>query len=318
MLTGTLTLPAGRLAAARKTAAGTFDSATRGWQLVAPALVVLCLMDLLPILWSIGMGFFRYRADRLRTPPRFLGLGNYIDLLTDEDIWERVTNTGQMILGSVLIQVAVGAALTLLFYRPFAYRRTILMLVLAPMLLSTVFVGTFFNFFFLPPFGLVPALLSPLLGHDFNPLASPTGAMAAIIIADAWMWSPFVMLMLMAGLAGVPRELCEAAEVDRAGRWRHFRSVIFPSLRGVLLLAVLFRTIESFNGFDLIFTITNGGPGTSTESLSTEIYGDAFVLFETGRASALANFSTFVIIVLVNLYFQAIRQRSRATEAGAA
>jgi multiple sugar transport system permease protein len=274
-------------------------------------------MNLVPIMWSIGMSFFRYRADRLRTPPHFLGLGNYADLLTDGDIWERVTNTGQMIVGSVAIQIVVGAALTLLFYRPFPGRRLILMLVLTPMLLSTVFVGTFFNFFFLPPFGFVPAVASLLMDHPFNPLASPTGAMASIIVADAWMWSPFVMLMLMAGLAGVPKELCEAAAIDRATAWQRFRSVIFPSVRGVLLLAVLFRTIESFNAFDLIFTITNGGPGTSTESLSTEIYGDAFVLFETGRASALANFSTFVIIVLVNLYFEAIRQRSRAIGAEA-
>jgi len=308
-VTAALALPAGRIA--RPTAHGTFGEGARGWQLVAPAMVVLCLMNLVPILWSVGMGFFRYRADRLRTPPHFLGLGNYLDLLTDDDIWERVTNTGQMIFGSVLVQVAVGAALTWLFYRPFPGRRLILMLVLAPMLLSTVFVGTFFNFFILPPFGLVPMVLAALLGHPVNPLASPAGAMASLIVADAWMWSPFVMLMLMAGLGSVPKDLCEAAEIDRARSWDRFRTVIFPSLRGVLLMAVLFRIIESFNAFDLVFTITNGGPGTSTETLSTEIYGDAFVLFETGRASALANFSTFVIIVLVNLYFQAIRERNR-------
>ncbi len=314
-MSGALTLPAVQTAA--KTSRGTFADSTRGWQLIAPAMVVLCLMNLVPILWSIGMGFFRYRADRLRTPPHFLGLSNYLDLLTDDDIWERVTNTGQMILGSVLLQIAVGAALTGLFYRPFPGRRLVLMLVLAPMLLSTVFVGTFFNFFILPPFGLVPMLLGAVLGHPVNPLASPAGAMASLIVADAWMWSPFVMLMLMAGLSSVSKDLCEAAEIDRAGRWNRFRTVIFPSLQGVLLLAVLFRIIESFNAFDLVFTITNGGPGTSTETLSTEIYGDAFVLFETGRASALANFSTFVIIVLANLYFQAIRERNRDSPAPA-
>ncbi len=315
---GVLAMPADAAAHPPRTSRGMFASAASGWQLVAPALIVLCVMNLLPILWSLGMSFFRYRADRLHTPPRFLGLGNYIDLLTDDDIWERVTNTGQMILGSVLLQILVGAALTLLFYRPFAGRRAILMLVLTPMLLSTVFVGTFFNFFFLPPFGFVSFVVGALSGHTFNPLASPSGAMACLIVADAWMWSPFVMLMLMAGLSGVPKHLCEAAAIDRATRWQYFRAVILPSVRGVLLLAVLFRTIESFNAFDLIFTITNGGPGTSTESLSTEIYGDAFVLFETGRASALANFSTFVIIVLVNLYFQAISQRSRAIGDGSA
>lgn len=293
---------------------GSFAGAGGGLPFIVPALGVLCVMNVMPILWSIGISFFRFHANRPHTPPRFLGIGNYIDLLTDDGVWQRVTNTGELILGSVLVQVVVGAALALLFYRPFPGRRLILMSVLAPMLLSTVFVGTFFNLFIKPPFGLVYSIVTAATGHAFNPLASPSAALACLIVADAWMWSPFVMLMLMAGLAAVPRELCEAAAIDRATRWQRFRGVIFPSLRGVLLLAVLFRTIESFNSFELIFTITNGGPGISTESLSTAIYGTAFVLFETGRASALANFSTFVIIVLVSLYFQAIRQRVRTAD----
>jgi multiple sugar transport system permease protein len=308
-------VPVQRVAPLRRPARGTFTSAAHGWQLVVPALAVLCVMNLLPILWSVGMSFYRFRADRPHTPPHFLALKNYTDLLSDDDVWERVTNTGELILGSVSVQIVVGSLLVLLFYRPFPARRLILMLVLTPMLLSTVAVGTFFNFFYDPTFGFVAAVMRPLIGHPFVPLASPRSAMTSLIIADAWMWSPFVMLMLMAGLAGVPKQLCEAAEIDRASAWQRFHAVIFPSLRGVLLLAVLFRIIESFNAFDLITTITNGGPGTSTESLSTEIYGTAFVLFQTGRAAALANFSTLVIIVLVNLYFQAIRQRARTTSA---
>src|SRR5580700_740918 len=120
------------------------------------------------------------------------------------------------------------------------------------------------------------------------------------------------MLLLLAGLDGVPAYLVEASEIDRASQWERFRTVIFPAVRGVLLLALLFRTIESFNMFDLIYTITNGGPGTSTESISTEIYDTAFVLFESGRASALGNLTVFAVIVLTRLYFQAIRLRREA------
>jgi len=285
---------------------------------VAPALLVLIAMDVVPLLWSLGMSFYRFRADRPHTPPRFVGLTNYSDAILDPDIWERLRNTALLMGGSVLLQVAVGALLAWLFAGRFPGRRFILMLVLTPMLLSTVFVGTFFNFFYDPTFGLLSALLRPLLGHPFVPLGTPVSAMLSLIFADAWMWSPFVMLMLLAGLAGVPGHLREAAEIDRASAWRRFRTVIFPSLRGVLLLAVLFRMIESFNQFDLVFTITNGGPGTSTETLSTEIYGQAFVLFETSRASALANLGTFVVIVLARLYFQALRTQVAAAPAPAA
>jgi multiple sugar transport system permease protein len=283
-----------------------------GAAFITPALAVLVAMNVAPMLWSLGMSFYRFRADRPHTPPRFVGLANYLNAALDADVWERFQNTAVLMGASVLLQVAVGSLLALLFYRPFPGRRLVLMLVLAPMLLSTIAVGTFFNLFYDPTFGLISALLRPLLGHAFVPLATPASAMLSLIVADAWMWSPFVMLMLLAGLQGIPAALLEAAQIDRASAWRSFRAVIFPSLRGVLLLAVLFRLIEGFNQFDLVFTITNGGPGTSTETLSTEIYGQAFVLFETSRASALANLGTFVIIVLVRLYFQALRTQTPA------
>jgi multiple sugar transport system permease protein len=279
---------------------------------VAPALGVLCVMNVLPLLWSIGVSFFHFRADRLNTPPHFLGFANYLDLMSDPDIWEHFLNTAIMIASSVSVQLIVGALLAFLFYRPFPGRRLVLMLVLTPMLLSTVVVGTFFNLFYDPTFGIVSALVRPFTGAPFAPLGTPVSAITSLIVADAWMWSPFVMLMLLAGLEGVPNYLFEAAQVDRASTWRRFWTVVFPAIRGVLLLALLFRTIESFNMFDLIYTITNGGPGTSTESISTEIYDTAFVLFETGRASALGNLSVFVVIVLTRLYFRAIQLRKEA------
>ena len=279
---------------------------------VAPALAVLCLVNVLPLLWSIGISFFHFRADRLHTPPHFLGFANYLDLMSDPDISEHFSNTLIMIASSVSVQLVVGALLAYLFHRPFPGRRLVLMLVLTPMLLSTVVVGTFFSLFYDPTFGIVSALVRPFTGAPFAPLGTPFSAMTSLIVADAWMWSPFVMLMLLAGLEGVPLFLHEAAQIDRASPWRRFWTVVFPAIRGVLLLALLFRTIESFNMFDLIYTITNGGPGTSTESISTEIYDTAFVLFETGRASALGNIGVFVVIVLTRLYFRAIQLRREA------
>jgi multiple sugar transport system permease protein len=276
---------------------------------IAPALALLCFVNIVPILWSVGISFFRFRADHPNSPPHYIGLANYWALIGDDDVWEHFLNTGTMIAASVGLQMLVGALLAGIFYRPFTGRRVILLLVLAPMLLSTVAVGTFFSLFYDPTFGLVSALVRPFTGRPFVPLATPLSATISLIVADAWMWSPFVMLMLLAGLRGVPRQLLEAAEIDRASPWLRFRTVIFPSLRSVLLLALLFRTIESFNMFDLIYTITNGGPGTSTESIATETYDTAFILFETGRASALGNLSAFVIVVLTRLYFYAVGQR---------
>jgi multiple sugar transport system permease protein len=229
--------------------------------------------------------------------------------MTDPEIWEHFLNTGVMIAASVAIQLLVGGVLAFVFVRPFPGRRATLMLVLTPMLLSTVAVGTFFSLFYDPTFGIVSAVVRPFTGESFAPLGTASSARLSLIVADAWMWSPFVMLMLLAGLAGIPDYLQEAAEIDRLSPARRFWSVTFPAIRAVLLLALLFRTIESFNMFDLIYTITNGGPGVATESVSTEIYDTAFVLFESGRASALGNISVFVVIVLTRLYFQAVQLR---------
>ncbi len=278
---------------------------------IAPALAVLVLVNLVPILWSIGISFFRYRVDHPTIPPRFVGIGNYVEFFADPGIWEHFVNTGVLIVSSVSVQITVGALLAFLFHRPFPGRRLILMLVLAPMLLSMVVVGTFFSLFYDPTFGIVAIAIRAVTGAPFAPLGSPLSAMICLVVADAWMWSPFVMLMLLAGLQGTPRYLFEAAEIDRASPGQRFKTVIFPSIRGVLLLALLFRTIETFNMFDLIDTITNGGPGTATETVATEIYDTAFILFDTGRASALGNLSLFVVIVLANLYFQAVRRRDR-------
>ena len=286
-----------------------FSAQAGAWPLLAPALLLLTLIDVIPILWSIGISFTRFRADRPARPPVFRGLGNYVQLLTDPDTWEHARNTFVLMAGSVGVQVVVGGVLALLLWPPFAGRRLVLTLVLTPMLLSTVAVGTFFNLFYDPTFGLVSALLRPFVGTPFVPLGSPHSAMLCVIVADAWMWSPFVMLLVLAGLAGVSPQLWEAATVDRVGRWRTLRGVIWPAIRPVLLLAVLFRAIESFNQFDLVYTITNGGPGGATETLATDIYDTAFVLFETGRASALANFSGLVVLVLTHLYIAAARSR---------
>ena len=229
--------------------------------------------------------------------------------MTDPDVWEHFLNTGFMIASSVSMQLVVGALLAFVFFRPFPGRRVVLMLVLTPMLLSTVAVGTFFSLFYDPTFGIVSAIVRPFTGAAFAPLGTPFSARLSLIVADAWMWSPFVMLMLLAGLAGVPT-ICTRPRKSTASRPRSGSGPsLFPLIRGVLLLALLFRTIESFNMFDLIYTITNGGPGIATESVSTEIYDTAFVLFESGRASALGNISVFVVIVLTRIYFQAIQSR---------
>ena len=282
----------------------------RGALLVAPAIFVLFVMNIFPLMWSFGLSFFNYRANRL-TVPNFRGLYYYERVLTDPVVWERFQTTAIIVGSSVLLQLIVGFLLALLFEREFPGRRILLMLVLTPMMLSFVAVGVFFKLFYEPTFGLLSQFVSVFTGEPYAILATPTSALIGIIVADAWMWSPFVMLLVLAGLVSVPKYLYEAAEIDRASWWRRFRTITFPYIKSLLLLAVLFRTIETFKLFDIVYLITEGGPGSSTETIAVYVYRMAFQFFRTSQASALAYILLFVVIVLTNLYLYGVQRRSQ-------
>ena len=281
----------------------------RGALLVAPAITILFVMNIFPLLWSFGLSFFNYRANRLKVP-KFEGLENYADVLTDEKVWERFQTTAIIVGSSVLMQLIFGFFLALMFAKEFPMRRIVLMLVLTPMMLSFVSVGVFFKLFYEPTFGVVSYVLNFFTDEPFVLLATPRGAIAGIVIADAWMWSPFVMLLVLAGLVSVPKYLYEAAEIDRASSWRTFWTITFPYIRSLLLLAVLFRTIETFKLFDIVYIITEGGPGSSTETIAVYLYRTAFQFFKTSQSSALAYIVLFIVIVLTNLYLYAVNRRA--------
>jgi multiple sugar transport system permease protein len=164
------------------------------------------------------------------------------------------------------------------------------------MMLSFVAVGAFFRYYYEPTFGLISQTARLFTGHPLILMETPAGAMAAIVMADAWMWSPFVMLLVLAGLVSVPKYLYEAAEIDRASEWTKFWHVTLPMVMPFILLALLFRTIENFKMFDLVDNLTNGGPGSVTELASISLKREAFEKWRTGYASA------FAIILFVSIY----------------
>ena len=288
----------------------------RGPLLVAPALIVLFLMNIFPLLWSFGLSFYNYSA-RKQEAPDFVGLRFFERVVTDPQVWERFKTTAVIVTGSVVTQLIVGFLLALLFEKQFPLRRILLMLVLTPMMLSLVAVGVFFKLFYEPTFGLVSQAVAMFTGDRFALLGTPTGAIIGVIIADAWMWSPFVMLLVLAGLVSVPKFLYEAAEIDRASWWRRFTTITFPYIKSLLLLAVLFRTIETFKLFDVVYILTEGGPGSATETIGVYVYRLAFQYFRTSQSAALAYIILFVVIVLTSLYLYIVNRRAREVEADA-
>jgi multiple sugar transport system permease protein len=284
------------------------SSERRGPLLVAPAIITLFVVNIFPLLWSFGLSFYEYKANRI-APPVFAGLANYRYVLTDPEIWIRFGNTAVIVVGSVALQLVVGFLLALLFAQEFPLRRYLLMLILSPMMLSLSAVGVFFKLFYDPTLGFISRIISLFTPETFVILSTPARATIAVVVADAWIWSPFVMLLVLAGLVSVPKYLYEAAEIDRAGRWRRFRTITFPYIRSLLLLALLFRTIETFKIFDIVYLLTEGGPGSSTETVSVYVYRLAFQFFRTSQASALGYIMVFAVVVLTSLYLYAIQTR---------
>jgi multiple sugar transport system permease protein len=282
----------------------------KGGLLVAPAIALLFTMNIFPLMWSLGLSFFSYRANRMRTPV-FVGLDNYEKIVTDPAVWEHLHTTAILAIITVVVQMVVGFLLAMLFAKQFPLRRYLLILVLTPMMLSFVAVGAFFRYYYEPTFGLLSQVVRLFTGEPYILLSSTTGAMAGIVFADAWMWSPFVMLLVLAGLVSVPKYLYEAAAIDRVSGWRRFWSITFPYIRGLLLLALLFRTIEAFKLFDIVFLLTEGGPGTSTETIAIYVYRQAIQFNKTSDSTAMSYILLFIVIVLTNLYLYLANRRAK-------
>ncbi len=278
-----------------------------GGLLVAPAIAVLTMMNIFPLLWSLGLSFFAYRADRQTL--RFLGLRNYERVITDPVVWDRLVTTALFVVLTVAVQMIVGFLLAMLFAKQFPLRKYLLILVLTPMMLSFVAVGAFFRYYYDPTFGLVSQIAGMFMGETFVLVSSHWGAVIAIVIADAWMWAPFVMLLVLAGLVSVPKHLYEAAAIDRVPAWRRFWSITFPYVKGLLLLALLFRTIEAFKLFDLVFLLTDGGQGT--ETIALYVYRQAIQFNKTSDSAALSYILLFTVIVLTNLYLYFANRRAQ-------
>jgi multiple sugar transport system permease protein len=178
-------------------------------------------------------------------------------------------------------------------------------MILIPMMLSPVVVGLFWKLIYNPSFGIFNYLLDPVnpsLATDM--LEGRTSAMLAVVIVDVWMWTPFVMLLCLSGLSAIPDYLYEAAAIDRASAWFQFRRITLPQVAPLLLIAILFRTIEALKAFDLMMGLTGGGPGDATETVAIKLYRIAFLGFDTGRASALAYIVLIIIICISNVYIR--------------
>jgi len=282
--------------AARSGGQGLSDRAL-AWCFVGPTLVLLLAFNIFPLLWTVFLSFTNYRANRPNAELAWLGISNYRRVLGDEAMWEHMRATAHFLCWSIALQLLLGFALALMLNRRFRTHSFWSTAILLPMMLAPAVVGTFWKYFFEPQYGIFNRFVELFGGPgNLTMLGDTTLSPWAIVLVDTWMWTPYVMLLLLAGLRSIPAYLYEAAEIDRASEWTKFWRITLPMVMPFIILALLFRTIENFKMFDLVDQLTNGGPGSVTELASIALKREAFEKWRTGYASA------FAIILFVAIY----------------
>jgi multiple sugar transport system permease protein len=262
---------------------------------IIPTILFLIVFNIFPLIYSLGYSFTDFRAST-NAPATFVGLQNYRELLNDPFIWANFAITAKYVIVSVTGQVVVGFGTAMLLNREIPFKGLITTLLLLPMMLSMAVVGLFWKLLYDPSFGIINYALG--LG-SFEWLANPDMALYAVAITDIWMWSPFVMLLSLAGLSAVPRHLYEAAAIDRAGPFYTFFRITLPLVAPILMIAIIFRTMEAFKTFDLAYILTSQ---PTTEVISIRLYKMAFQEWQTGRSCALAYIVLIMVLAITNIY----------------
>jgi len=281
------------------------------WLFISPTIVLLLAINIFPLIWTIQLSFTNYRANRPNAEVKDIGLRNYERILGKEDIWISMQTTATFVIYTIAIQTILGFALAYLIDRKFRGHAFWTTVILIPMMLSPAVVGNFWRFLYQPQIGLFNYIVSFFTGLDpssFQMLGDVDLAMWAIVIVDTWMWTPYTMLICLAGLRSIPDYIYEAAEVDRASAWRRFWSITLPMALPFIMLAVLFRGIENFKMFDMVNLLTGGGPGSLTEVASITLKRQAFEAWRTGYSSAFAIILFVTVFGLANIYVKALNR----------
>jgi len=279
------------------------------WIFIGPTMLLLLAINIFPLIWTVKLSFTNFRANRPNASIVDVGIDNYVSVLTDPDVWAAMQTTAHFVFWTILLQTLIGFSLAYLIDRKFRGHGFWTTLILIPMMLSPAVVGNFWAFLYQPQTGLFNVITSFISGgspSSFSMLGEVPLAPWAIVIVDVWMWTPYVMLICLAGLRSIPDYIYEAAEVDRASKWRQFWSITLPMVLPFIMLAVLFRGIENFKMFDMVNLLTSGGPGSTTEVASITLKREAFEKWRTGYSSAFAIILFVAVFGLANIYVKAL------------
>jgi len=279
------------------------------WLFLAPsALVLLCVM-IFPLGYALWLSLLNY--DLGSGSREFIGLGNYVELLADERFWNTLGRTLGIVTTAVGLEFCLGLLVAYGLYRLTFGVRVLNLLMFMPTIVTPVVAALFLRWIFIGRWGLIAGFLINwgIFPPDF--LGDPAWARLTVVLADSWQFTPFMILVLFAGLNTVDQSQIEAAQIDGAGVWRQLFSIMLPSIRPLIVFVLAIRLMDAFRFFDTIYVLTAGGPGTATETITLYTYALAFRLLQIGKASALGVLTLIFVAILVAVMIRVVYRREK-------
>lgn len=261
-------------------------------RMLAPLLIIFLGVVGFPLIYAVYLSVTDYRLTDSE-PPNFVGIANFVTVLTDQAFWEAFRVTATYVLVAVGLELVLGLVIALSLQKQRWAKDFTRALILAPMFITPIAVGLTFRFLLNAQMGVIPGMLRAI-GIDYD-FFGPGKALFTLALMDVWQWTPFMVLLLLAGLEAIPKQPIEAAKVDGASAWYRFRRVVLPLLMPVLVVAVLLRALDALKVFEYVFATTRGGPGTETQTMQYFAYQTGIQFFRLGEASAMA----FVFLIAV-------------------
>jgi len=275
--------------------------------LLGPCVLYLTAFSLFPLLYSLRISFTDLGAAD--SSGDWVGLANYADLLADQFFWNAAVNTAVMVSAAVSIQVVLGTALALFFNLHLRGSWLVRGALILPMLLTPIVVGVMWRALLNPDWGIVNWALETVGIDSPNWLGSTEWAIRTLVLVDVWQWTPFVFLIVFARLQALPRDIFEAAEVDGAGRRGMLSHITIPLLLPAITFAAIFRAIDAFRSFDLVYGLSYGGPARSTTTLSFLAFQNGFQFQNYGYAAAISYVMVIALILATTLLLRRVRVR---------
>lgn len=282
----------------------TLTEAQLGQLLVTPAALFILIVAFLPVLVAFWLSLHKYNLRFATAARPFIGLANYARILADRRLWNSIKITSIFLVATVSAEFVLGLLFALVLNRKFRGRGIVRTAVLVPWALTTVVMARMWAWIYNSEYGIFNAILKWLgiIERNIPWVADTDFALIAAIVADVWKTTPFMALLLLAGLQTIPNELHEAAMVDGANWWQRFWKIVIPMLKPTILVSLLFRSLDAARVFDLLFVLTGGGPGFATESLALYTYRTLMVNLDFGYGSALAVI-TFLYVMLIAVFY---------------